>query len=80
MVGLMLYQPEAIVCAQAPPAKPSLRHLTAILTASWPEKKISLLHQSKFSHFCVLVFMIHAVFIFAVLYDGDQNINKSINE
>ena len=70
MVSLMLYQPEHIVCAQAPPAKPFLRHLPAILTASWPEKKITLLHQSIFSHFCVLVFIIHTVFIFAVLLDG----------
>ena len=73
MVGLMLYQPEPIVCAQVPPAKPFLWHLPAILTASWPEEKIFLLHQSIFSHFCVLVFMIHTVFIFAVLLDGDKN-------
>ena len=53
--------------AQAPPAKPFLRHLMAILTASWPEEKIFLLHQSIFSHVCISVFIIPTVFFFAVL-------------
>ena len=52
--------------------KKFLRHLTAILTASWPEK-IFLLHQSIFSHVCISVFMMRAVFTFDLLLDGDMD-------
>ena len=68
MVGLMLSLPEL------PPTttKPFLRHLTAILTASWPAKEI-LLHQCIFSHACISVVSMPIGFIFAVLIDGDKD-------
>ena len=83
MVGLMLSLPEP-VRAQAPPAKPFLRHLTAILTASWPEKEIFLLHQFIFLHVCISVVLMPIGSIFAVLLNGDEdnklNEQDSINE
>ena len=68
MVGLMLSLPEL------PPTttKPFLRHLTAILTASWAEKEI-LLHQYIFSRVCISVGLMPIGFIFAVLLDGDKD-------
>ena len=76
MVGLMLSLPE-LVRAQAPPAKPFLRHLTAILTASWPEKEIFLLHQCTFLHVCISFVLMPIVVILAVLLDDDTDSNLS---
>ena len=72
MVGLISSLPEP-VRPQAPPAKPFLRHLTAIFTALWPEKEIFLLHQRIFSHVCISVVLMPIVFIVAVLLDGDKD-------